>query len=229
MGGRDKLFAPLGERPLLACTVAAFEAAAGIHRIALVLSEANLEQGRGLVEAEGFRKVVAICLGGARRRDSVRAGLAALGRCDWVAVHDGARPLVTPDLIERGLVAARATGAAVPVLPLVDTIKEVDENGRVVATVPRQRLRAAQTPQVFRYDLLWQAHTVIDQAVDATDDAAMVESLGYTVTVFPGSQRNLKVTTPDDLLLAEALLSVSGRAGEQRLRRKSASLHPSGF
>ena len=227
MGGRDKLFALLRERPLLAYTVAAFEAAPGIHRIALVLAEANLERGRALVEAEGFRKVVAISLGGARRRDSVRAGLAALGRCDWVAVHDGARPLVTPDLIERGLAAARATGAAVPALPLVDTIKEVDENGRVVATVPRQRLRAAQTPQVFRYDLLWQAHATIDQAVDATDDAAMMESLGYTVTVFPGSQRNLKVTTPDDLLLAEALLTVAARSGEQRLRRQSASLHPS--
>jgi 2-C-methyl-D-erythritol 4-phosphate cytidylyltransferase len=143
--------------------------------------------------------------GGRRRQDSVREGLKA-GGCDWVVVHDGARPLVTPQLIEAGLAAAQETGAAVCALPAQDTVKRVDEEGRVVRTLDRRRLWLVQTPQVFRYDMLLDAHERSRQP--ATDDAALVERLGQEVRVFPGSPRNLKVTTPDDLALAEALLKL---------------------
>jgi 2-C-methyl-D-erythritol 4-phosphate cytidylyltransferase len=204
MRGADKLFSVVAGRPLLAHSISAFESCEPIDRIVLVVSEANLERGRSLVAEEGFAKVVVVCTGGPRRQDSVKRGLAALGPCDWVAVHDGGRPLVRPGLIARGLEAARETGAAVPVLPLADTIKEIDETGAITRTLNRSRLVAVQTPQVVRYDLLVRAHDEV--ADDVTDDAAMVEALGCSVATFEGSSRNVKITTAEDLMLAEAYL-----------------------
>lgn len=208
MEGVDKLFAPLGGRPLLAHALAAFEAAEAVDRLVLVLSRENLERGRALAAQLRLAKLEAVVAGGERRQDSVREGLRALGPCRWVVVHDGARPLVEPSLIARGVEAARGTGAAVAAVPVADTIKEVDEGGLVRRTPDRARLWAVQTPQVFRRDLLERAHREI--VLDVTDDAAMVELLGNPVAVYPGSHRNIKVTTPVDLAVAEALL----RAGQ---------------
>lgn len=204
MQGADKLFTFVGGRALLAHGVAAFEECAAVERIAVVLSEANLERGREVLAAERFAKLVSVCTGGPRRQDSVLCGLRAVGRVDWVAVHDGGRPLVTPALIARGLEAAQETGAAVPVVPLTDTVKEVAEDGSVVRTLDRSRLWAVQTPQVFRYDLILRAHEEVN--ADVTDDASMLEALGHPVKTFEGHRRNLKITTPDDLWLAEAYL-----------------------
>ena len=204
MGGLDKLFAPLGGRPLLARTLTAFQECGAVRRIVLVLAAENLARGLALAEEEGLSKVRTVCLGGRRRQDSVWEGLGALGPCAWVVVHDGARPLVTPRLIEEGLAAARETGAAVCGLPAGDTVKRVDEQGRVLRTLDRRRLWVIHTPQVFRYDILREAHERSRRT--ATDDAALVERLGHRVRVYPGSPRNLKVTTPEDLALAEALL-----------------------
>ena len=214
MGHADKLFAPLAGRPLLAHSLAAFQQCPAVERIVLVLSERNRRQGKALVEGGAFPKVEALCLGGERRQDSVRAGLSALGGAgpdDWVVVHDGARPLVTPALIEEGLAAARETGAAICALPAQDTVKEADEQGLVRETLDRERLWLVQTPQVFRYDMLREAHErarlPAGQARgDATDDASLVEAVGHRVRLYMGSRRNLKVTTPEDLALAEALL-----------------------
>ena len=116
----------------------------------------------------------------------------------------GARPLVTTELIERGLAAARETGAAVPVVPLADTVKLATVDGTVEQTLDRRQLWAAQTPQVFRYDLILRAHDEI--TADVTDDAAMVEMLGVRVKTYEGRRRNIKITTPDDLHMAEAYL-----------------------
>lgn len=209
MGGADKLFAPVAGRPLLAHTLAAFQRCPAIGQVALVLSQANLERGRDLACREGLDKVTAICLGGERRQDSVRAGLLALRPCPLVVVHDGARPLVTPDLIQRGLAAAAATGAAVAAVPVVDTVKEVDEGGLIRRTLPRPGLWAVQTPQVFRYELLLAAHqSASGGQAEVSDDAALLEHLGHAVSVYPGSARNLKVTLPEDLALVEALLTL---------------------
>lgn len=205
MGGIDKLFVPLGGKPLLARTIAAFEGAPEITRVVVVCSRENIERVRELVASEGFAKVSGVCIGGARRQDSVRLGLEALGECDYVAVHDGGRPLVGAEIIARGLAAARETGAAIPVVQLVDTVKEIDGGGTVVRTLDRARLRAVQTPQVFRYDLLLRAHREVPD--DVTDDSMMVERLGATVRTFEGSRRNVKVTTPEDLALVEWLLA----------------------
>jgi len=204
MGGPDKLFTPLGGRPLLAHTLAAFQDCPAVDRVVLVLAAEGLAQGLALAEEEGFSKVRTVCPGGRRRQDSVREGLEVLGSCAWVVVHDGARPLVTPRLIEEGLAAAQETGAAVCALPAQDTVKRVDARGRVLRTLDRRRLWLTQTPQVFRYDILRQAHQRSRRP--ATDDAALVERLGHRVQVYHGSLRNLKVTTPEDLALAEALL-----------------------
>lgn len=209
MDGIDKLWAPLTghteTRPLLAYSLAAFDACPSVSRAVLVVGEDALERARSLVRDQAFDKVGAVVAGGERRQDSVRAGMEALGTCEWVAVHDGARPLVTVELIEQGLLEARETGASCPVLAVADTVKEIDEAGFAVHTLERASLRLAQTPQVFRYDLLLEAHRRVGE--DATDDAAMVEALGVRVRLFPGTRRNVKVTTPEDLALVHALLT----------------------
>jgi 2-C-methyl-D-erythritol 4-phosphate cytidylyltransferase len=210
MGGRDKLFAVVGGKPLLAHTLIAFDACRGVDRVVLVLSPENIERGRELVAEAGFGKVAAVCQGGERRQDSVCNGLEALASCQWVVVHDGARPLVTAGLIERGLEAAKETGAAIAALPIADTVKEVEPPGLIGRTLSRGQLWAAQTPQVFRYNILREAHQRAQG--DATDDAALVEKAGYRVKVFEGSSRNIKVTTAADLAIVEALLA-QGRAG----------------
>ncbi len=209
MQGADKLFTNVCGRPLLAHAIAPFQQCDAIDRIVLVLSAANVEPGRSLAERLGFTKVSAVCPGGERRQDSVRLGIEALGDRDWVAVHDGARPLVTVALIERGLEMARETGAAAPAMRLADTVKEAGDDRLAVRTLDRSRLWAVQTPQVFRHDLLAQAHREITE--DVTDDAAMVEKLGGQVRLFEGSRTNFKVTAPEDLELVEALLRTQSR------------------
>jgi len=203
MAGADKLFTEVAGQPLLAHAIAPFQECASIERIVLVMAPLNLKRGRDLVERYGFTKAIALVKGGERRQDSVRLGLEALGGCEYVAVHDGARPLATPELIARGLEAARETGAAAPALPIADTVKEAGPNGIVLRTLDRSRLWAVQTPQVFRYELLLRAHREI--TADVTDDAAMVESLGEPVRLFEGSRANIKVTTVEDLTLIKAL------------------------
>ncbi len=205
MEGQDKIFAPVRGRPLLAYALTTFHQCDSIQQIALVLSQANLERARELVCLEGLGKVTAMCLGGERRQDSVRAGLMALQPCAFVAVHDGARPLIDVETIETGLKLATEVGAAIPALPVVDTIKEVDEQRYIERTMPRQRLWSAQTPQIFLYDWLIDAHKRVQQ--DVTDDASMLEHLGYPIKVYPGSRRNIKVTSLEDLKLFEALIT----------------------
>jgi len=216
--GQDKLFASVLGRPLLAWTLEPFLEYQSLQRLVLVLRREAMEAGQALADSlEGSVSIVT-CLGGERRQDSVRAGLELLDDCAWVIVHDGARPCLSPDLIERGLEAARRSGAAVPVVPVTDTIKEVGEANRITRTLNRALLWAAQTPQVFRRELLVQAHEAFAEET-VTDDAELVERLGLPVTVFPGDPTNLKVTTAGDLLVAEALLAA--RAVSERSRASS--------
>ncbi len=149
-----------------------------------------------------------VCPGGRRRQDSVLAGLGLLKDCYWVIIHDGARPLLTADLIEAGLEAAKESGAAVAVVPVADTIKLAGDDGFVMGTPPRANLRAAQTPQVFRSDIITAAYA--QPAGEVTDDASLVERLGYRVKLFMGSYDNIKLTTANDLALAEVLWAKRG-------------------
>lgn len=208
MAGDDKLWAEIAgpdgrARPLLAYSIAAFQACTAVSRIALVVAQEKMDAAQALVAGQRFDKVCAIVCGGAQRQDSVRAGLDALGACDYVVVHDGARPLVTHLLIEGVLAAAQATGTACCAIAVPDTVKETSD-GAIVRTLDRSTLMLAQTPQAFRYDLLMEAHK--QSTADATDDASMVEALGVRVRIAPGSPRNIKVTTPDDLALARLLI-----------------------
>lgn len=159
--------------------------------------------------AAGLPAAVRCVEGGARRQDSVAAGLAAAPDAEWYLVHDGARPLVSASLCTRVLAAARMHGAAIPVLPVADTIKRVNALGLVTETLARDLLRAVQTPQAFAGALLRRAHAerARTSGAEATDDAALVEALGAAVATVAGEAANLKVTTPEDLAIVRALLA----------------------
>ncbi len=204
MSGVDKLFLPILGIPLIAHTLAAFEAATSIQSVILVLSPANLEQGAAIVREQGFAKVHKVCLGGESRQDSVRQGLEHLAPHPWVMVHDGARPCVEPELIERGLEEAARWGSAVAAVPVKDTIKVVGDQGMVMETPDRRKLWAVQTPQIFSWEVLHRAYQ--QQDFNATDDATLVERLGHPGHIFFGSYGNIKVTTREDVLVAETLL-----------------------
>jgi len=209
MGGIDKAFTPLLGLPLVAHCLDQLETFPPVAQIALVLSQQSLDLGQQLVACRKYTKVSSVCAGGARRQDSVRLGLESLGPCEWVLVHDGARPCLDQPLLERGWDEVRRCGAALAGVPVKDTIKVVSPEQTVQETPTRERLWAAQTPQFFRYDLLQRAHQEYREAGQGpvTDDAAMVEQLGHPVQMFLGSYENLKITTPDDLTIAEALLT----------------------
>ncbi len=209
MGGVDKTFAPILGMPLVAHTLDRFESFPKVDEIVLVLAEESLDRGRKLVQERGYRKVSHVCAGGERRQDSVRNGLELLSPCDWVLVHDGARPCFDDAMLQRGLDAAADCGSAVAGVPVKDTIKLVSPDLMVNETPDRSLLWAAQTPQVFRYDLLLEAHRTFTE--DVTDDAAMVEALGHPVKMFQGSYENIKVTTADDLVIAEVFLKAFSR------------------
>ena len=204
MDGMDKMLVPLGGRQLMYWSLSIFQSCTLIDLIVLVVNERNLERGRQLVARQGFTKVTDVCPGGERRQDSVAGGLARIGDCEWVVIHDGARPLVTAELIEGGMEAAKETGAAAAAVPVKDTIKVAGEDRIVRQTLPRQNLWAVQTPQVFRADIIKEAYQRAND--DVTDDASLVEKAGGRVTLYMGSYDNIKVTTPEDLILAEALL-----------------------
>jgi len=214
MGGIDKLFVEIGGRPLLHHTLAAFEGCEAINHIMLVLSLEAAPAALELLKTGRFQKVDGTCVGGARRQDSVRAGLTALRACEWVVIHDAARPLVTTPLIEDGIAAAQETGAATAGLPVSDTLKEVGSDETVLWTVARENLWAAQTPQVFRYELLSRAHDRDD--LEASDDAGLVEQIGGRVRIYRGAETNIKVTTPEDLAVVEAFLMRRRTAAQAR-------------
>ena len=203
MGGLDKAFAQLGGKPVLARVIDIFDRCQSVSQIVVVVTEKNIERCQQLVTEERWSKVTEVCAGGRRRQDSVAAGLSRLKDCDWVVIHDGARPLVTEELIRRGLAEARETGAAVAAVPVTDTIKVAGDDRIVRETPPRGSLWAVQTPQVFRYDIINEAYRQV--TAEVTDDASMVERLGYKVKLYMGSYDNIKITTPDDLALAEVL------------------------
>jgi len=202
MAGTNKLLVPLGNKPLLAWSVDTCHGCSFITQIVLVLSDRDLIRGRELKEERHWSKVT-ICRGGARRQDSVREGLKRIVNCGLVMIHDGARPFLTLDLIENGLQVARETGAAVAAVPVKDTIKLVADDRLIRETLQRDKLWAAQTPQIFSFDIIARAYENLP--VEATDDGAAVERLGYGVRLYMGDYSNIKVTTPEDLSLARII------------------------
>ncbi len=210
--GRPKAFLGLAGQPLLLTAAQVFERAPSVDALVAVVPADEIDEARGLLAP--LRKLRAVVAGGRRRQDSVIEGLkqAPDGFDGIVLVHDAARPLVEVPLVEAVVEAATESGAALPVLGLVDTIKRV-RGGRVVETLDRSELGAAQTPQGFRMALLVEAYeAAFRDGVTLTDEAMAVERLGRPVTAVPGSARNRKITTPDDLAWAESVLSGAVRA-----------------
>jgi 2-C-methyl-D-erythritol 4-phosphate cytidylyltransferase len=209
MEGRDKLWTPLAGRNTLARTIDVFEASSIIDTIVLVINSERLEDCMRLCQQEGWSKITGIVEGGFRRQDSVRSGLDSLAKLtptpQWVMIHDGARPLVTFDILEAGLIAAQECNAAIAAVAVKDTIKQV-EQGWISSTLDRSQLWAIQTPQVFSFPLIHHAYQTVASKQEFTDDAALLEHLGKRVAVFNGSYRNIKITTQEDLLIAEALI-----------------------
>ncbi|MCX6002116.1 MAG: 2-C-methyl-D-erythritol 4-phosphate cytidylyltransferase [Chloroflexi bacterium] len=201
--GTDKIFAMLAGKPCIAWPLGVLQGCRAINEIILVLHKDKMETGKKMVAERGLTKVSAICEGGRLRQDSVKKGLEKVQGCQWVLVHDGARPFLTGKLIDDGIEAARQTGAAVAAVPIKDTVKEIDGEGLVTRTLERGFLRVVQTPQVFRADVLKQAYLAING--EFTDDAAVVERAGYKVKLYPGDYGNIKITTPEDLSLAEII------------------------
>lgn len=210
MQGVDKIFTLLGNRPVLARTIYPFECNPLIDRIVIVLNSERLAAGQRLADYEQWRKVTDIIPGGDRRQDSVMKALDRLENdVKWVVIHDGARPLVRLAQIDEGIAASQETGAAVCAVPVTDTIKEVSESGFVERTLPREKLFAVQTPQVFSYDIIRRAYNASAET-SVTDDASLVENLGIKVKLFPGSHGNIKITTLESLTTAEMLWRRSG-------------------
>lgn len=209
MGGADKLLADLEGQPVIVWSLRAFEACPGIRSVVVTTSEDNEANIRQAVAQAGLTKVQAFVRGGASRAESVLHGLRSLNSepPDYVAVHDGARPLVTPALIDDGLRMARVYGAAVAGVPATDTLKIVDRDRLVVRTPIRSSVWHAQTPQFARFADLLGAHERQTAMLDLyTDDVSVLEAEGLPVRVFEGSRENLKITTPDDLDTAARIL-----------------------
>jgi len=183
----------------------AFQRCEAVSSLVLVLAPGRVAQARALLEPYRLSKLRQVCAGGDERGQSVRAGLQALPEeADLVAIHDGARPLITPALIQRVIASAAQHGAALPCLPVQETVKQ-GHGGRVTSTLDRDQLFLAQTPQAFAVELIRRAHAQ-RPALPATDDAQLVERLGHKVEMVAGDPENIKITTSGDLLLAESLL-----------------------
>jgi len=205
---RPKQFLQLAGTPIIFHTLKPFELCDSIQEVIVVLPPEASATFLAQAGKYGLRKLTRVLPGGVTRADSVKRGLMAIRSttAEIVAVHDGVRPFVTVEEIDETIEAAQRDGAAILATPVTDTIKLVDD-GTVVETLARQHLRQALTPQCFRYDLLRQAYDTADVTDPAlTDESALVERLGHKVTIVEGSPRNIKITTPRDLLIAETFL-----------------------
>jgi len=205
---RPKQFLQLAGTPVIIHTLKVFEQCESINEVIVVLPAAESAGFLSLAGTHGLRKMARVVPGGVTRADSVKRGLMAIraATAEIVAVHDGVRPFVTAEEIDAVVAAAQSDGAAILVAPVTDTIKQV-RDGRVVQTLDRSGLRRALTPQCFRYELLrdaYQAADVTDPSV--TDESVLVEKLGIPVSIVEGSSRNIKITTVEDLAIAEAIL-----------------------
>jgi 2-C-methyl-D-erythritol 4-phosphate cytidylyltransferase len=211
MGGSvRKQFRTVGGFPLVVHTLRVFQASPIIDGIVLAVPETDLHYCRTeIAEAHGFTKVLHVVAGGQERQDSVRGALTVIDEgVDIVVIHDAVRPCVTESMVKQVVEAAKAEGAAIIALPMRDTVKQVRLDGLIERTIDRKPLWLAQTPQAFRRDWLQEAHRKAQaEGLSATDDAYLLEWMGHPVKVLEGSGENIKVTGPEDLVLAEAILS----------------------
>ncbi len=206
--GMDKAFLSLGPKPVLAYSIMAFEACHAIDRIVLVVRKDQVDAAKSMCRIYGISKLTAVISGGARRQDSVKNGMDAMDPdTTIVAVHDGARPLVTPELIEETVKSAQRHGSGVAACKMIDTVKYVEKSQVVDHTIDRSKLWLAQTPQTFKYTILRKAfEKLAADGATCTDESSAVEALGEPVRLVEWTHPNFKITTPADLPVAAALL-----------------------
>ena len=206
--GFDKLFAVIAGEPVIAHPIRAFERATSVGEIVVVAREDRHDEIRKISRDRGFKKVLSIVPGGERRQDSVRAGLDRINRdAKYVAVHDAARPLITPKQIERAFAQCRVHGAAVLAQPVNDTLKRANADLLVVGSVDRHQIYAVQTPQIFERKLLEDAYrAVYAENILVTDEVSAVERLGYKVALVLDDDFNFKITYPRDLPVADFII-----------------------
>ena len=206
--GKDKQFLPLLGIPVLARTLLAFQSCDSVRDIVIVAKEEAIPDVERLIDTYAITKAVSVVAGGKERQDSVANGISALSDDTvYVAIHDGARPLITPEEISNVISVAGETGAAALAVPVKDTIKRVDNNRKIIETPIRSTLMAMQTPQVFNLQLYKKAMAIANSfGASVTDDCQIVEMSGHSVYTVEGSYRNIKLTTPEDVLFAELLL-----------------------
>ncbi len=215
---KPKAFLSLGGVPILAHTLKRFEECRLVDEVLpLVPSGEGVFWAEEIVRRFGFKKMPRILPGGEERQDSVFVGLKAVqGRADWVIIHDGARPFVPPELIERALSELSRSQAVVAALPAYETLKEVSPGKEVLRTVDRSPLWMIQTPQAFAFPVIFRAHEKARQdCFVGTDDSSLVERLGIPVRIIQGSKFNFKITTSEDLAIAEAFLKNGAGSGFQ--------------
>jgi len=218
----NKVYLPLGGRPLILYSLDVFESSS-LDGYIVVAHPEEVRFCETLFAFGDYRKLLAVVPGGKTRQESVAAGLEALpSDCELVAVHDGARPLLSLQVFEGALEQAHRSGAVVVGVRVKDTVKVVEERGRISATPDRNKIWLAQTPQIFRLEFLKKAYTEArKEGFVGTDDASLVERLGIVVEVYPGEEENIKVTTPADMELAELLLKKRQRRAQKKVEASS--------
>ncbi len=210
--GSDKIMMKLGPMPVLARTILAFENCPLIDEIIVVTRNEKLQQVAEMCHNNGLHKVKQVVSGGATRMESALAGVSAVRHgAELIAVHDGARPLVSQEVIERAVYAGQKYRSAVPAIASTDTLKSVDESGFICGTVDRATTYRVQTPQVFDADLIKGALTkAANQALPLTDDCSAMDMMGVKTYIVEGDPDNIKITTPNDLIAAEAIIRAKG-------------------
>ncbi len=212
MGGTNKQFLEFGGMPVIAHSVKVFEDNSSINEIVIVTREADIPQIEKLVKTFRFSKVSSIVTGGETRQKSVLNGIKVCSpNSTYIAVHDGARPLVTDKIINDTLSVALKTEAAATGVKVVDTIKCVNNSNEILSTPERDTLRAVHTPQIFRKKLYLDAVQSVKDSDTFTDDCKLIEAFGHTVTIVEGDYQNIKITTPSDVVVAEAFFKERGK------------------
>lgn len=212
MGGVNKILMPLGDRLVIGVTMQAFQACGSVSEIVIVAREADIPAIKAEAEEAGITKLTACTVGGATRQESVINGVKQISKeAQLVAVHDGARPLVKPEHIEKVIKDASVFGGATLGVPVKDTIKTVND-GLISDTPPRKFLYITQTPQIFKRQLYFEGiDFALEHGLDFTDDCQLVEAIGGKVAMTTGDYTNIKITTPEDIKLAEVLLAMQER------------------
>lgn len=209
---RNKQYLEISGKPILVHTLELFDRSDVISEVYLIVPEDDCPYACEIVDGMRFMKPVKVIPGGRERQDSVRNGLNSIYKCDIVMVHDGVRPFVTEEILNRSIEETVRHGATVVAVPAKDTIKSVDENMNVIETLERRKLWQVQTPQTFKYEIIKEAfERAYHDNFYGTDDASLVERVGHKVHIVPGSYQNIKITTPDDMIYAEAITKGRGR------------------